>query len=537
DGNHGMPSGIWGEFRQRLYNHYGGPEAVATGWVSHTLFEPSVGDSILKAMAQHPNLIIEYNVPIPKVERVAAHWEIQYQKEGKTISLKANILVDATETGAILPLVKAPFRLGMDARRDTGEKEAPPSANSVVQDITYVAILKDVGQAKHTKGLVQKPTAYSPEDYSCACKRKGHSLFGAVNDCQQMLNYAKLPNNKYIINWPHCGNDFFLDWPNLTPGQITMKLQAARTFTQGFVYYIQQELGYQNLRLAQEFPQGRSWPMIPYHRESRRLQGAVLLITDHLKRPYDFTLYRTGIAVGDYPIDHHHDKNPDAPKIDFINIKIPSYTIPLGCLMTESIPNFLVAEKNISVSNIVNGTTRLQPVVLGIGQAAGTLATLAIQKGKSPQEISIRSVQRALIQSGAYVMPFVDVLPGDPDFGAMQRIGATGILKGYGVPYKWANQTWFYPERTISEHELKQGLLPYYPELDAFAASGEMLTSRFLHELLLHIAPQLKVDLQGFLSEKKDTPLTRRNVCKVLDRHLDPFSLEVAIDGTLPSRE
>ncbi|TFH00472.1 MAG: FAD-dependent oxidoreductase, partial [Calditrichales bacterium] len=41
DGNHRMPSGIWGEFRQKLYDHYGGAEAVATGWVSNTLFEPS----------------------------------------------------------------------------------------------------------------------------------------------------------------------------------------------------------------------------------------------------------------------------------------------------------------------------------------------------------------------------------------------------------------------------------------------------------------------------------------------------------------
>ena len=31
DGNHEMPSGIWGEFRQKLRGHYGGAEALATG--------------------------------------------------------------------------------------------------------------------------------------------------------------------------------------------------------------------------------------------------------------------------------------------------------------------------------------------------------------------------------------------------------------------------------------------------------------------------------------------------------------------------
>ncbi len=55
DGNHQLPSGLWGEFRTKLYAHYGGPEALATGWVSNTHFEPKVGDSILKSMVHYPN--------------------------------------------------------------------------------------------------------------------------------------------------------------------------------------------------------------------------------------------------------------------------------------------------------------------------------------------------------------------------------------------------------------------------------------------------------------------------------------------------
>ena len=51
DGNHRLPSGIWREFRQRIYDAYGGPEAVSTGWVSNTHFEPHVADRIFKEMA------------------------------------------------------------------------------------------------------------------------------------------------------------------------------------------------------------------------------------------------------------------------------------------------------------------------------------------------------------------------------------------------------------------------------------------------------------------------------------------------------
>lgn len=30
-------------------------------------------------------------------------------------------------------------------------------------------------------------------------------------DCAKMLTYGKLPNNKYMINWPRHGNDIYLN--------------------------------------------------------------------------------------------------------------------------------------------------------------------------------------------------------------------------------------------------------------------------------------------------------------------------------------
>jgi hypothetical protein len=50
DGNHNLPSGLWGEFREYIRNYYGGADKISTGWVSNTLFEPSVGQKILRKM-------------------------------------------------------------------------------------------------------------------------------------------------------------------------------------------------------------------------------------------------------------------------------------------------------------------------------------------------------------------------------------------------------------------------------------------------------------------------------------------------------
>lgn len=366
-------------------------------------------------------------------------------------------------------------------------------------------------------------------------------MFGKISDCQQMLNYAKLPNNKYLINWPNCGNDYYIDWASLSKNEFQKELEKAKAFTLGFVYFIQNELGYDHLRLANEFPSKDKLPLIPYHREGRRVKGKAFLTVNHLERPYDFNLYRTGITVGDYPIDHHHDKNKEAPQIEFINIKIPSYNVPLGVLIPEGIENFLVADKNISVSNIVNGTTRLQPVVLGIGQAAGALAAKAIMEGKNTSEVSVRTVQQLLLEHGVYLMPFIDVSSEDPAFLSVQRIGASGILKGHGIPYKWANQTFFYPGRIVSEYELKQGLLAYYSSVENMPASGRGVSPVYLLEVFKALGREVTLEYMNSnwrdwkleQSYAADIELNRRSISILIDKILNPFSIQIDLDGTI----
>lgn len=192
------------------------------------------------------------------------------------------------------------------------------------------------------------------------------------------------------------------------------------------------------------------------------------------------------------------------------------------------------------MSNIVNGASRLQPVVLGIGHAAGALATIALRDGKSPAEVSIRAVQQALILQNGYIMPFIDVNPEMPSFGAIQRIGSAGIFKGEGVPYLWANQTWFYPGRAVTEYELIKGLKPLYPSIQTFwGASGEYLTlSRFIELLQLVDKDITRVVVseawdQGRLEGNffDGLILTREQASVLLDRLLDPFAKEINWQG------
>lgn len=543
DGNDKISGGFYGEFRQALETYYGAPKNMATGWVSNTLFEPKVANELLQKMASAtPNLTILFESTWKTAVYREGKWTVTYQKDGKTIIITSTLLIDATELGDVAAAQGLKYRLGMDARDVIGEIYAPAEANNIIQDLTYVATLQDYG--KGTDKTISKPANYDPAEFACACAHADPTTDNAPTlDCGKMLDYGKLPNGKYMINWPNCGNDYYLNSVEMNPEERKEALKAAKSATLRFVYYIQNDLGFSHLGLAEEeYPTADDLPMIPYHRESRRYFGLVDFTLPYVLNPYTAPnpYYRTGAIVGDYTIDHHHKKNSDAPAIDFIKIRVPSYNVPLGALIPKDHQGLILAEKSISVSNIVNGASRLQPVVLGIGQAAGTLASVALKAKKTPAEVSIRSVQQALLDQGAYLMPFIDVAPSDPNFEAVQKIGISGILKGEGVPYLWANQTWFYPDRLVSEYEMVDGLRALYPELKEFwGASGVYLTGDRFQVILEKIKPNtplLEIAqtwdraklLDRFTTEKE---LTRLEVAVLLNELINPFGVEVDWEG------
>ncbi|WP_026953687.1 FAD-dependent oxidoreductase [Algoriphagus vanfongensis] len=545
DGNHRLPSGIWAEFRDSLIAHYGSQQSMSTGWVSNTLFEPQVGNQVFQEIAQGvDNLELAFQSQWKSVSYENQVWKVEFDQQGEMNSVSAPLLIDATELGDVAASLGLPYRLGMDAREEIGEEFAPEQSNDIIQDLTYVVTLEDFGQGSDR--TIAKPKDYDPAEFACACAHADPiSDNDPTLDCDKMISYGKLPNGKYMINWPNCGNDYYVNLVELSPQARDLEIEKAKQASLRFVYYIQQELGYKHLGIAEgEYPTEDGLPMIPYHRESRRFLGKVDFTLPYVRTPYEAAspLYRTGIAVGDYTIDHHHKKNSEAPAIDFIKIRVPSYNVPLGALVPQDQPGLILAEKSISVSNIVNGASRLQPVVLGIGQAAGVLAAVSKKSGKLPDQVSIREVQEALLDQRAFVMPFLDVEREDPYFQAIQRIGATGILQGEGVPYLWANQTWFYPDRLVTEYELISGLKSYYPQLDGFwGASGDYLTLEKLSHFLKIFKPDLTLEMleEGWNYTKlpeafdKDKKLTRREVAVLLDEVLDPFSMPIQWNGEL----
>jgi hypothetical protein len=540
DGNHHLPSGLWAEFRQQIEDHYGGPAKVATGWVSNTLFEPSVGNRTLQQMAaREPNLEVLYGHELAQVnldgQRVAG--ASFASPGGARLRVRAAVTIDATELGDVLATAGVPYDIGMEARSYSQEAYGVEVGNSFIQDFTFAAILKDYGPGADK--TIAKPTGYDPKEFDCACAdycskgKVGHSA-------QKMLDYGKLPNGKYMLNWPINGNDYYANMIEASPAQRAEVYAKAKLHTLGFVYFIQTELGFKHLGLADdEFPTADRLPFMPYHRESRRMKGVVRYRVGNLVQPYQGPpLYRTGAAVGDYPVDHHHSPKKGAPGFDFP--KVPSFTVPLGALLPQAVDGLLVAEKSISVSNIVNGSTRLQPCVMLIGQAAGAWAAHCALANLQPRQARPRAVQQHLLGARAYLQPYYDVKPTDPNFAAIQRVGSCGLLKGRGEPYQWANRTWFYPDSLATVHDLRAGLRDLLPSFASPEPDGQPLSPALALRLLQAFAaqaasqpaPHLRNNARPWrraigaeLREKpsRTTTLTRAELAALLDELLDPF--------------
>ena len=530
DGNYKLPSGFWGEFKDSLVSHYGSLEALKTGWVSNTLFEPRVGNQILKSIAKKENnLNILFSTKVNSVNKLDLlktdyhNFNVKSSKGNFT----SKILIDATELGDVLPMIDEDYDLGMDSREMYGEDIAPEKNNDIIQDLTFVMILKNYNQSVK----IDKPKNYDPSEFYCStasinCPESDKALWSP----KQMMNYGELPNGKIMINWPIYGNDYYSNLIEMNYDERNEVFKNAKEKSLRYLYYIQDELGYDNYSLSdEEFDTDDNFPPIPYYREARRIKGKVTFSLDYIKKPFDqiHPLYRTGILVGDYPVDHHHDAHPDRynlPQLAFY--PIPSYSLPIGSIISKKNPNFLVAEKSISVSNLVNGTTRLQPVVLQIGQIAGLIASESVKNNINTHQIDIRNIQKKFLDKGGYIQPYLDVEKNHPFFKAFQRIGSTGILKGTGINVGWSNQTWFYPEDKIDFLDLLKGLDPYY-DLDKYELKDLKISSvyKWISSILGEDINQIEKNWEslGLKNFNKNKIINRGEFAIIVDYFLKPF--------------
>lgn len=346
-------------------------------------------------------------------------------------TVNAKITLDGTELGDLLALGEIPHRWGWELQSEWGEPSAPVEFNSLtrkypVQSPTWVVIMQDYG------------TEIAPE--VTAAPNYDESSFVAAWDnygAEKFMNYGRLPGGLFMINWPFCGNDYGEGVGRLiaSAGAKQAFIEESDYHSQNFAHFIQKHQG-RRYGLANDiFPQPQNlhtaFALHPYYRESPRLIGLTTIREQDIlpiRGGEVAALHEDAIAVGNYPSDHHY------PGIQFpLQSKSirwggrwtgTPFTIPFRSLIPVETDGLFVCEKNISVSHIANGATRLQPVVMGVGQAGGMAAALCTEKNIQPRELQAKELQIALLEDlrcPMAIIPLFDLSPQHPQWLYSQR--------------------------------------------------------------------------------------------------------------------
>ena len=434
-------------------------------WVSALCFEPRVAFDVLRSMVQpylaNGFLRVFLRTKVVSVERSGNHIVsvLTYGFESRRwIAFHAGYVLDATDTGELLPLVGSDYVTGAEPRGLTGEPHARTGSGDPgdVQSFTYTFILgRDPGHDHRVPEPPEYDLRLREQPYTLTLNYGGgkslsYRMFErAPNTEGAFWTYRRLiaadnfrgagaPREVSMVNWPgndYCGPGLLAD----SPDAQAEALREGKLTSLGLLYWLQNDVprddggkGYPELELeTRALGSADGLSQFPYIRESRRIKALETIREQEISG-----LYQKGsraapladsVGIGFYPIDIH-----SCTKQDFSSRTKP-FEIPLGALIPQKIDNLLAASKDIGTTHITNGAYRLHPVEWAIGEAAGTLADFALDHAATPAQVQAdalltQRLQWVLLERGAPIYWFDDLPPGDLVFQAAQFLAGRGIF-------------------------------------------------------------------------------------------------------------
>lgn len=457
-------NGIYREFYNRIKSYYSASgKSTGTAYFSagSTAFEPSVGRDVLFGMIHDADSAAQsggvgaIDVYLrTKFSSASVNGDVV---QGVVLEdgtkFNAGIVIDATEYGDFIPMTPARYRAGNSTSDDI-------NLNANLNPITYTAVIRK--HFEPTGNVLIMTTSPAGYEQTVAILKTWVTNDGTGGDkwyTDYVMDYSKprsfvfqnayrgLPDrnnpdyydasrDSYMKITKTGINNFVNDYPATVRylEDISFRRQvncAAMLKTLQVLYYFQNELGQVDWSVAEDegflksysadeiicssFPTEinqllKHFPVIPYVRESRRVIGMVTLTADDIRRDgyRAYKRFPTVVAVGDYPIDLHGadsqadlDCGDDVSAIrDPFNVSGGAFQIPFEVFVPEKVDGLLAAEKNLSVSRLVEGAIREQPVTMMTGQAAGAIAAIAVKKRVQPRSLDPAHVQQELIKNG-----------------------------------------------------------------------------------------------------------------------------------------
>src|ERR1700743_892155 len=124
DANRNIPSGIWGEFRRKIIDHYSTRPGYDTTYNAILRFEPYDATELLKKWIDTvKNLTIKMNTTCTNIKKDGTGWEAVITTNGETVTIKTKVIVDATDNGEIAVKAGVKIKDRFDNHKDHGDKE------------------------------------------------------------------------------------------------------------------------------------------------------------------------------------------------------------------------------------------------------------------------------------------------------------------------------------------------------------------------------------------------------------------------------
>jgi hypothetical protein len=150
-----------------------------------------------------------------------------------------------------------------------------------------------------------------------------------------------------------------------------------------------------------EFQDNGNWPYNIYVREARRMIGEYIMTENDVLGKNDVP---RPIGMGSYTMDSHNVQRYVTPE-GFVqnegDLGVGAdrpYQIDLGAIMPKKEDcNNLLVTVCVSSSHIAFGSIRMEPVFMILGQSAGTVAAMALEKKNSIYDLNYEKIREKLI--------------------------------------------------------------------------------------------------------------------------------------------
>jgi hypothetical protein len=447
-GNKRAIRGLARDFYRRVGKHYGKPEQwTFEPHVAEAIFEQYIREADVPVLRGHRILRFPYEYDLDELRLVTITLEATATRD--TVQVTANQFIDCSYEGDLMAFGLVDYTIGREANSQYGETyngvqlldkhqfpdgvdpyripgkpdsgllwgisdkplQANGSGDQHVQAYNFRLCLTDVPA---NRIAISRPADYDSTKYELLLRQIDKKVPSELT--WNLMHFVEMPNRKTDIN--NCGGfstDMIGDADDYANASYDRRAEIVRqheSYTKGLLYFIghdprmpkhlrdeMQQWGYPK----DEYVDNQNFTPQLYIREARRLVGEYVMTQANCQGRVTVP---DSIGLAAYTMDSHNcqrvviEKNGQRMVKNEGDVQVggfPPYPVSYRALVPkQAFCQNLLVPVCLSASHIAYGSIRMEPVFMGLAQAAALAACQAIDRGVAVQDVDVTQFQKTL---------------------------------------------------------------------------------------------------------------------------------------------